>query len=539
MVAIHSPLIEEMVMTRRLIGPLVTRALSLLLLLSLVRHSAGAPGTLDPTFGTGGRVMSEFGALEAATALIVQPDGKLVVAGFSITDGGNSQFLLVRYGPDGRLDASFGTSGVILTWLGGDAFATTLVLQPDGKLVVAGQGHYGDGTSDIVLVRYLPTGQLDPGFGTGGAAVTSLDVDDLPTALVWQPDGKLVLAGMTVGTQGPWRSALVRYLPDGRLDPTFGTGGIVGPQGADGVVISALVRQPDGKYVAAGSYTAATTDLLLARFLPDGDLDPTFGAGGIVLGDLGQDERVAALTLQPDGKLVAAGTLASPDGDFYAVADILLVHVEPDGSLDASFGAGGVVLADFGGLEYPTYALVVQPDGRPVVASGVVSCGSAFTLVRYLPDGRLDRAFGKDGLVCGLPGEASPVALALALQPDGKLVVAGNTYGDGSSPDVLLARYLTADGCRGTGPFHIWGRVTDATRGAGLREVGLALTGPGGCMEATATKFQGVYAFPALGEGTYTVKPGEESCNFEPPNHKLTLAGDHARASFAAACIAE
>ena len=270
-----------------------------------------------------------------------------------------------------------------------------------------------------------------------------------------------------------------------------------------------------------------------------GAVDPTFGIGGRVIREFGGLELARALTVQPDGKLVLAGTFAIPSGRFFSVADILLARFEPDGSLDPSFGAGGVVLSDFGGAEYPIYALAVQPDGRLVVSSSVPSSGSTFTLVRYLPDGSLDSTFGRGGLVSDFPDQVSPAARALALQPDGKLVAVGHSAGDVASTHLLLARYLTADGCRGTGPFRVWGRVTGATSGSGLRGVGLTLTGPGECMEATISKFLGGYTVRDLGEGTYTVTPSQDGCTFEPPSQTVTLAGGHAAPNFTAACPAE
>ena len=265
-----------------------------------------------------------------------------------------------------------------------------------------------------------------------------------------------------------------------------------------------------------------------------GAVDPTFGIGGRVIREFGGLELARALTVQPDGKLVVAGSYATDE-----VALFLLMRYQPDGSLDPSFGAGGVVLSDFGGAEYPIYALAVQPDGRLVVSSSVPSSGSTFTLVRYLPDGSLDSTFGRGGLVSDFPEQVSPAALALALQPDGKLVAVGHSAGDVASTHLLLARYLTADGCRGTGPFRVWGRVTGATSGSGLRGVGLTLTGPGECMEATISKFLGGYTVRDLGEGTYTVTPSQDGCTFEPPSQTVTLAGGHAAPNFTAACPAE
>ena len=171
--------------------------------------------------------------IDTAGPLVLQPDGKLVVAGAS---GGPSdyRFALARYLPDGRLDDTFGTGGKVTTDFGSPSFAGAgaLVLQPDGKLVAAGGGapiSQLAGT-DFVMARYLPDGRLDPTFGTGGRVITDFGGGDIALALVLQPDGKLVAAGFSE-FQSPnpiphdeRDFALARYLPDGRLDPTFGTG---------------------------------------------------------------------------------------------------------------------------------------------------------------------------------------------------------------------------------------------------------------------------------------------------------------------------
>jgi uncharacterized delta-60 repeat protein len=264
---------------------------ALLMLLSLVVLGEGAPGDLDSTFGVRGKVTTDFGGFASASALVLQPDGKLVAA------GGTFRFTLARYLPDGSLDTTFGTGGKVTTDFGHSDLASALVLQPDGKLVAAGETRQEDvGALDFALARYLPDGSLDPTFGTGGKVTTDFGVFSQAFALVRQPDSKLVAAG---GTAGGF--ALARYLPDGSLDPTFGTSGKVTTD--FGERASALVLQPDGKLVAVGGISA----FALARYLPDGSLDPIFGTGGKVTTNFGGQDMGLALVRQPDGKLVAAG----------------------------------------------------------------------------------------------------------------------------------------------------------------------------------------------------------------------------------------
>jgi uncharacterized delta-60 repeat protein len=226
---------------------------AILMTLSLVLAGEGAPGDLDPSFGVGGKVTTDFGAQEVAEDLVLQPDGKLVAAGSA----------LARYRPDGRLDPSFGVGGKVTTDFG----ASALVRQPDGKLVVAGTTTV-TGFPDFALARYLPDGTLDASFGVGGTVITDFGGGEFGRALVLQPDGKLVVAGLCQGCDGDIDFILARYLADGSLDAMFGVGGKVTTDfGGLNDRAFALVLQPDGKLVAAGGSNASGTfDFALARY---------------------------------------------------------------------------------------------------------------------------------------------------------------------------------------------------------------------------------------------------------------------------------
>jgi uncharacterized delta-60 repeat protein len=368
-----------------------------LLSLALGQAARAAPGDLDPSFDADGLVLTHFGRIDDdsvggrndfGTAVAVQPDGKLVVAGSSNAnvnsiDVFNLSFALARYHPDGSLDTSFGSGGRVLTdfpaesSISSEDGARALVLQLDGKPVVAGGS---DGR--FVLARYSPDGSLDASFGSNGRVRTDFRPDtvnnsDNALALVLQPDGKLVAAGtstffsFTPGFFAPPVSefALARYNPDGTLDTSFGSSGLVrtdfgGPSFGGA---SALVLQPDGKLVAAGS---ADCGLGLARYNSDGSLDPTFGSGGLVSGDCDAEEPflndAEALALQPDGKLVSITRAFR--SSFIESVTYVLSRFNSDGTLDASFGVGGSVKPTFGSDEIFPEALVLQPDGKLVVA---------------------------------------------------------------------------------------------------------------------------------------------------------------------------
>ena len=309
---------------------------------------------MDTGFGSGGLVRTDFGGGtdDGAAALAIQPDGKLVAAGFSNAGGpGDFDFALARYNPDGSLDTGFDVGGMLRTFFGGDGDsegANALVIQPDGKIVAAGFSDGGSpGDFDFALARYNPDGSLDPSFSDGGSRTFFGGNSESAKALVIRPDGKLVAAGFSNARGADdFDFALARYNPDGNLDPTFdggigANGGFRTFLGGTSEGANALVVQPDGKLVAAGFSNAGGPDdfdFALVRYLPDGSLDTGFGFGGTLRTFFGGDSEGAnALVIQTDGKLIAAGFSngAGPDDFDFAVA-----RYNTDGGLDTSFSAG-------------------------------------------------------------------------------------------------------------------------------------------------------------------------------------------------------
>jgi uncharacterized delta-60 repeat protein len=384
---------------------------------AVVVVGASAAGRQEAGFGHGGMVTTVFaGSYSQASALLLERDGKLVAAGSS-----SPNVALARYDKKGRLDRTFGHRGTVETTIASAVYA--LVIDPDGKIVVAA----GDVGGSITLVRFDRGGRLDRSFGNGGTVTTALTASFAQeAALALESDGKLVVAGGGGNSLAP-RFMLARYDKNGRLDRSFGNSGSATITFGDHSYAAALVIQPDGKLVAAGSgYNGHNDGFALARFDQNGHLDRAFGYGGVVRPARSKASSYAsALVLQPDGKLVAAGTY---DGcDCFA-----LTRYDKNGSLDRSFGNMATVTTQIGTSSYVS-ELVLQPDGKLVaVGSGF---GQRSGLARYDKNGRLDRAFGNGGTVT----PAYPkfyAAKALVLQPDGKLVVAG-TSRDG----FALVRY--------------------------------------------------------------------------------------------------
>ena len=385
--------------------------------LLVLSQAFGAPGGLDVSFGNGGKVTTAIGSGDdQAYSVALQSDGKIVVAGYSAGD-----FALVRYTASGALDTSFGNGGKVITPIGGGTDSgQSVAVQSDGKIVVAGYTYIGDATNyDFALTRYTVAGTLDASFGSGGIVSTSIGSgDDRGYSLALQSDGKIVVAGS---------SALVRYTAGtGALDATFGIGGRVTATSGYSVAL-----QNDGKIVVLGGGA-------LVRCLATGARDASFGNGGIVSTYIsGISVSGRSVAVQSDGKIVVAGY--AYDADNHPL--FALVRYTATGALDASFGFGGVTEAHIGFLDYG-YSVAVQSDGKIVVAGNSTPLGSFpdFALVRFTAAGVLDTTFGFSGKVTTAIGGSYDNGYSVAVQSDGKIVVAGSSY-NGSNYDFALVRY--------------------------------------------------------------------------------------------------
>ncbi|MCA1844143.1 MAG: hypothetical protein LC792_13355 [Actinobacteria bacterium] len=328
------------------------------LVLAVAPAASATPGTIDVSFGVGGALRTNFGGTyDWAFATAIQPDGRILAAGVSEARG-TYDFALARYTPNKDLDPTFGVGGVVLTDFGHSYdWAYALALQPDGKIVVGGVSD-ASGSKDFALARYLPNGALDAKFGDGGLVTDDLRslTADIIHGIAIQPDGRIVAAGVSyedVVTLQPHGDFMVaRFTPDGDRDLTFGVGGVVTTDFGDGSYDEpyAVVLQPDGK-VVLGGYTNSgggsgalfgADQLALARYMP----------------------RISSLVLQPDGKIIAGGQTAVTYN-----ADFAVFRYDARGNFDPTFGRSGVATFDFQGREDRVHALALQPDGK-IVAVG-------------------------------------------------------------------------------------------------------------------------------------------------------------------------
>jgi len=422
--------------------------------------TCAADGGLDPGFGSGGKVMTDFNnSTDIANAVAVQADGKFVVVGTTYTnnDYTGEDFAIARYNANGTLDTSFGVQGKVKTDFPGlAAVASSVLIQPDGKIVVAG-GAFPLFTflGNFEIARYNPDGSLDTSFGNGGIVTTHFPggQGSYAFALALQPDGKIVAAGthfvsFSSDASSNTDFALARYSPDGTLDVSFGSGGLVTTDfnGHNDDAFAILI-QPDGRLVAVGSATTLNTyvDFAAARFLPDGGLDASFGTGGRVRTDfgLGGFDQARSAVLQPDGKIVAVGTTISPSG---AMQRFALVRYTANGRLDRTFHRDGRQTIDFSSCCQSAYKVLLQSDGK-IVAVGYPnseSSDSDFLLARVNAKGSLDASFGTGGKVRTSFGNLNGGANGAALQADGKVIAVGFQALATGFPDIAVARYLNS-----------------------------------------------------------------------------------------------
>jgi uncharacterized delta-60 repeat protein len=419
--------------------------------------AAAAPGDLDPTFGTGGVAILPVAVHSYANAVAIQPDGKILLAGYAYTGGSGGDMAVVRVDAAGALDPSFGTGGLVTLPAGVQSLAYAVALQPDGAIVVGGGSFVAADVFeyDFRVARLLPAdGALDGSFGTGGVVVTPSAGTIGVSSLALQPDGSIVAAGdgkRKVQARSSNRDFVVtRYLGDGSLDPAFGSAGrAVISMGKRYDNARRVLVQPDGAIVAAGYATGpGRGGMVLARVTGDGKLDGTFAKGGRWKGRLvTRLEYANDAALLADGRILAAGLSVDPV-PLFPEAGVTLFRVTSGGRRDTNFGTDGFASHDpDAGAYHHIRRIAVQADGK-IVAAGSIQYGSGdptpdVFLARFLGNGALDASFGTGGIVrttFALQEEFFDVAL----QPDGKIVVAGlsSVLSPVIQSRMLVARYL-------------------------------------------------------------------------------------------------
>lgn len=392
-------------------------------------------GSLDPTFGASGKVTAALAG--GAVAVGLQNNGKILVLG---------ERALLRYAADGTVDTSFGTNGQVNVGFTGGSFDVIrdMAVLPDDKIIVVGYGRSGS-QDDFAAARYNADGTTDYTFGSAGKAYVDFNgLTDRAHDVDVQSDGSIVLSGHAgvTSTAGPSNDfAVARLTASGGLDTTFSSDGraTVNIAGATDLGAAAAL-QADGAIVVVGRVGVsggATPDVGAVRFTATGDLDAAFGAAGIVRIDYGSTgwDEATDVAVQSDGKIVIAGHVT-----LTTTSDYLIARLNVNGTRDTAFGTNGMTTLAFGALQDAASALAIQPDGGILVV-GVASSSTVadMGIARYLNNGSLDTAFGGTGTLSIDFFGAADDAKALVIQPDGKVIVAGEAR-NGTSNELGLIR---------------------------------------------------------------------------------------------------
>ncbi len=395
-------------------------------LCSNIFKSHAQQSVLDTSFNHSGKLFTNIAGM--LTSCLVQPDGKILIGGTGRVNN-SSRFVIGRLLSNGNYDNSFGTNGILY-----DSFYNSLsddlnylLLQPDGKIIAIG-------TSDsfinlnAVIARYLPNGALDNTFGNNGKLKFSEANFGTINSAALQPDGKIVLAGKHGGF------ILLRLQTNGLFDSTFGTYGKVltniGTLPYSGA--NAVMVQSDGKIVAGGSsYHNTFYWAAIMRYLANGTLDNTFGTNGVVETSVrGYYDVINSVVQQPDGKIIATGN-STINGSGGATTAFLLMRYDSLGNLDNSFNGNGKLIKNLGNRDDKCYKAILQTDGKIVVGGYTTNANINldFAMYRANSDGTDDYNFGSGGVVTGNfifnSSNFNDHGQMIAMQPDGKLIIAG------------------------------------------------------------------------------------------------------------------
>jgi len=423
--------------------------LAAILFLVVPNHSTGvaraSAGDLVAEFGLDGKVNTDFANnFDGAFAVATYPDGRIVLVGYSRT---TNEFLdydiaIARYNPDGSLDQTFGDGGRVITDLNEFESASAVAIQPDGKIVVAGSISRIDGSHDFLLIRYNEDGTFDSSFGQGGLVSTDFyNSSDSAADLAITPNGEIIVAGTIHGSTGLSDFALARYKSNGDLDSTFGSDGKV-TFGLESAYesLAAMALSSKGEIVLVGDTITPqpetyNADCLVVRLNRDGSPDASFGVDGRVITDFTGVDTLSDVAVTPNDEIVAVGTVEPfPPARF----DFVVARYDRHGSLDPSFGTDGHVFTDFSTREDFAFGVAVRPNGKILVAGrskfNARGFYDDFAVARYNRDGTLDQSFGVGGLVLTDVLGYTDEARAVAILPSGRIIVAGVTWGEQIGP---------------------------------------------------------------------------------------------------------
>jgi len=412
---------------------------TVLAVLARPQPARAAAGKLDHTFSNDGRATA-FPKGATGFGVAIDAKGRILVAGYTLD--GDTDFALARFRPNGTLDPDFGGGdGRVTTDLGGTDYGFDVAIGSNGRIVVAGQRTRSSGSLMAVAV-YGPRGVLDKDFSKDGIAFVSFDKEFQGANVVAVgANNKIVIGGSTSnGETSRW--AIARLRPNGSRDRDFGGDGRVTVDlTPSDEQINDLTIVAGGKIVAAGSAESGLSPrIAIARFLIGGTLDRDFGKRGVKITDVANGSDAAyGVAEQPDGKFVVVGAVANG-----GKADWGVLRYGPNGRLDDTFHGDGVRILAFGSDYEFAQSTAVQSNGRIVVVGRIRRSGNdQFGIVRLKPNGSYDLGFSKDGRAIVDFGGGGDTARDVALQDNGKIVVAGEAF-DRGHRRFAVARLLAS-----------------------------------------------------------------------------------------------
>ena len=390
--------------------------------------AAGTPGTLDPMFGTDGKVTLDFGGDEMAISMVLDMSGRILLAGFA-GDFPNTDFGVARLNPDGSPDTSFGTGGLATVDFSSRESVQEVILDSSGRILLAGSTTGTFPNSDFAVARLNIDGTPDMSFGVGGKSTVDFGGWDLASAIKLDGEGHILLAGYT---GNPSDFAIARLNSDGTLDTSFDQDGLTTLDFGTSEFATTMVLDGLGRILIAGSNGEYPGDFIAIRLNPDGTLDTNFGQDGLATVDFGAYDVAETMVLDELDRIVLAGSSgAATDTNFVAA------RLTPDGALDTGFGVGGQAVIDFGGSDFAS-AMVVDGLGHIVITGNTDANGNDDIAVTQLNnDGTLDLTFGVDGKTLVDFG-GSDGSDAIALDGIDRILIAGGTDVNGSLDFALM-----------------------------------------------------------------------------------------------------